>query len=106
MSGTKSRGGYGAPPPPKLDNNFYRKVSKYELDKGTVDFKALYRERDRQTADRIREAHAVQFVVSETAEGMLAQDTPIAPESHRPHQSGGYGAGEAGTTAVPRVGAR
>jgi hypothetical protein len=48
MSGTKSRGGYAAPPPPKLDDNFYRKVSKYELDKGTVDFKALRRERDRQ----------------------------------------------------------
>ena len=48
MSGTKSRGGhFDAPPPPKLDNNFYRKVSKYELDKGTVDFRALYRERDR-----------------------------------------------------------
>jgi len=51
MSGTKSRGGYQAPPPPKLDNNFYRKVSKYELDKGTVDFKALYRERDRQITE-------------------------------------------------------
>lgn len=48
MSGTKSRGGaLKAPPGPKLDNNFYRKVSKYELDKGTVDFRALYRERDR-----------------------------------------------------------
>jgi hypothetical protein len=46
MSGTKSRSGYVAPPGPKLDNNFYRKVSKYELDKGAVDFKALYRERD------------------------------------------------------------
>ena len=60
MSGTKSRGGYGAPPPPKLDNNFYRKVSKYELDKGTVDFKALYRERDRQITQnrKLRQAAA------------------------------------------------
>lgn len=36
------------PPKAKLDNNFYRKVSKYDLDTNAVDFKALYKERDRQ----------------------------------------------------------
>jgi len=46
MSGKKSYDGYKASSPPKLDNNFYRKVNKYELDKGTVDFKALCRKRD------------------------------------------------------------
>lgn len=63
MSGTKSRGGYQAPPGPKLDNNFYRKVSKYELDKGTVDFKALYRERDRQITENGKRRKEVGGVV-------------------------------------------
>lgn len=36
---------------PALDNNFYRKVSKYDLDANRVDFKALYKERDRQITE-------------------------------------------------------
>lgn len=31
----------------KLDNNFYRKVSKYQLDSNSVDFRALFQERAR-----------------------------------------------------------
>lgn len=57
MSGTKSRP--GVEPSANLDNNFYRKVSKYELDKGSVDFKALYRERDRQITENGKKKKAI-----------------------------------------------
>ena len=33
---------------PNTDNNFYRKISKYDLDSMSVDWKRLMREKDRQ----------------------------------------------------------
>ncbi len=71
MTGTARTGnintsGYKrAPPGPKLDNNFYRKVSKYDLDRNTVDFKELYRERDRQITENGKRRLATQGAAKE-----------------------------------------